>query len=178
MNPRIAPVSSFRFFFILVSSYIFFKRICTIPLVIIHQLSTDISFMMPSSFKEEDPRPEDEVEQEIIVIRPLSPEPATYPTSLPSSCYGQAIFPTPTSTSSITTTTSTLPTSSFQGSSEDFSLLFFPIHSTLSSSSISLSSPPSVFPCFPYFYRQTCLLFVLYSNFTFTKLFTSFLSHI
>ena len=99
--------------------------------------------MMLSSFKEEDPRPKGEVEQEIIVIRPLSSEPATYLTPLPSSCYGQAIFPTPKSTSSITTTTSTLPTSSFQGSSEDFSLLFFPIHSTLSSSSISLSSPPS-----------------------------------
>ena len=99
--------------------------------------------MMPSSFKEEDPRLEDEVEQEIIVIRPLSSEPATYLTSLPSSCYGQAIFPTPTPISSVTTTTSTLPTSSFQGSSEDFSLLFFPIHSTLSSSSISLYSPPS-----------------------------------
>ena len=100
--------------------------------------------MMPSSFKEEDSRPEDEVEQEIIVIRPLSSEPAIYPTSLLSSCYGQAIFPTPTPISSITTTTtSTLPTLSFQGSSEDFSLLFFPIHSTLSSSSISLSSPPS-----------------------------------
>ena len=98
--------------------------------------------MMPSSFKEEDSRPEDEVEQEIIVISPLSSEPATYSTSLPSSSYGQAIFPTPTPISSITTTTSTLPTSSFQGSSKDFSLLFFPIHSTLSSS-ISLSSPPS-----------------------------------
>ena len=84
------------------------------------------------------------MEQEIIVIRPLSSEPATYSTSFPSSCYGQAIFPTPTSISLITTTTtSTLPTSSFQGSSEDFSLLFFPIHSTLSSSSVSLSSPPS-----------------------------------
>ena len=99
--------------------------------------------MMPSSFKEEDPRPEDEVEQEIIVIRPLSSEPATYSTSLPSCCYGQAIFPTSTPISSVTTTTSTLPTPSFQGSSEDFSLLFFPIHSTLGSSSISLSSPPS-----------------------------------
>ena len=99
--------------------------------------------MVSSSFKEEDPRPEDEVEQEIIVIKPLSSEPATYSTSLPSCCYGQAIFPTPTPISSITTTTSTLPTPSFQGSSEDFSLLFFPIHSTLSSSSISLSSPPS-----------------------------------
>ena len=33
--------------------------------------------------------------------------------------------------------------SSFQGSSKDFSLLFFPIHSTLSSSSVSLSNPPS-----------------------------------
>ena len=138
--------------------------------------------MMPSSFKEEDPRPEDEVEQEIIVIRPLSSEPATYSTSLPSCCYGQAIFPTPTPIFSITTTTVTLPTPSFQDSFEDFSLLHSPIHSTLSSSSISLSSPPSysdsVFPCFPYCYRQTCLLFVLYSNFTFTKLFTSFLSHI
>ena len=98
---------------------------------------------MPSSFKEEDPRPEDEVEQEIIVIRPLSSEPTTYSTSLPSSCYGQAIFPTPTPISSITTTISTLPTSSFQGSSEDFSLLFFPTHPTLSSPSISLCSPPS-----------------------------------
>ena len=98
--------------------------------------------MMPSSFKEEVPRPEDEVEQ-IIVIRPLSSEPTTYPTSLPSSCYGQAIFPTPTPISSITTTTSTLSTLSFQGSSEDFSSLFFPIYSTLSSFSISLSSPPS-----------------------------------
>ena len=78
------------------------------------------------------------MEQEIIVIRPLSSEPATYSTSFPSSCYGQAIFPTPTSISSITTTTSTLPTTSFQGSSKDFSLLFFPIHSTLSSSSVSL----------------------------------------
>ena len=99
--------------------------------------------MMPSFFKEEDPRLENEVEQEIIVIRPLSSGPATYSTSLPSCCYGQAIFPTPTPISSITTTTSTLPTSSFQGSSDDFSLLFFPIHSTLSSSSISLSSLPS-----------------------------------
>ena len=98
---------------------------------------------MPSSFKEEDPRPEDEVEQEIIVIRPLSSEPVTYSASLPSCCYGQAIFPTSTPISSITTTTSTLPTPSFQGFSEDFSTLFFPIHTTPSSSSISLSSPPS-----------------------------------
>ena len=93
--------------------------------------------MMSSSFKEEDPRPEDEVEQEIIVIRPLSSEPAAYSTSLPSCCYGQSILPTLTLISSFTTTTSTFSTSSFQGSSEDFSLLFFPIHSTLSSSSIS-----------------------------------------
>ena len=78
-----------------------------------------------------------------LLLLGLSSEPATHPTSLPSSYYGQAIFPTPTPTSSITTTTSTLPTSSFQGSSEDFSQLFFPIHSTLSSSSISLSSSPS-----------------------------------
>ena len=98
---------------------------------------------MPSSFKEEDPRPEDEAEQEIIVIRPLSTEPSTYSTSLPSCCYGQAIFPTPTPIFSITTTTSTLPTPSFQDSFEDFSLLHFPIHSTRGSSSISLSSPPS-----------------------------------
>ena len=83
------------------------------------------------------------MEQEIIVIRPLSTEPSTHSTSLPSSCYGQAIFPTPTPIFSITTTTSTLPTPSFQDSSEDFSLLHFPVHSTLDSSSISLSSPPS-----------------------------------
>ena len=98
---------------------------------------------MPSSFKEEDPRLEDDVEQEIIVIRPLSTEPSTYSTSLPSCCYGKAIFPTPTPIFSITTTTSTFPTPSFQDSFEDFSLLHFPIHSTRGSSSVSLSSPPS-----------------------------------
>ena len=83
------------------------------------------------------------MEQEIIVIRPLSTKPATYLTSLPSCCYGQAIFPTPTPIFSIATTTTTLLTPSFQDSFEDFSLLHFPIHSTLGSSSISLSSPPS-----------------------------------
>ena len=44
---------------------------------------------------------------------------------------------------SVTTTSTTLPTPSLQDSSEHFSLLFFPIHSTVSSSSISHSSPPS-----------------------------------
>ena len=83
------------------------------------------------------------MEQEIIVIRPLSSEPAIYSTSPPSSRYGSDIFPTSTLTSTITTTTSTFSTSSFQGSPKDFSLLFFPYDSTLSSSSISLSSPPS-----------------------------------
>ena len=84
------------------------------------------------------------MEQEIIVIRPLSTELSTYSTSLPSYCYGQAIFSTPTLTSSITTTiTTTLPTPSFQDSFKSFSSLHFPDHSTLGSSSISLSSPPS-----------------------------------
>ena len=83
------------------------------------------------------------MEQEIIVIRPLSSEPATYSTSLPSCCYGQAIFPTPTPIFSITTTTTTLPTPSFQGSFEDFSSLHLPVYSTQGSSPISLSSPPS-----------------------------------
>ena len=83
------------------------------------------------------------MEQEIIVIRPPSSEPATYSTSLPSCCYGQAIFPSPTPIFSITTTTTTLPISSFQDSFEDFLLLHSPAHSTLGSSSISLSSPPS-----------------------------------
>ena len=76
---------------------------------------------MPSSFKEEDPRPEDEVEQNIIVIRPLSSEPVTYSTSLPSYCHGQANFLTSTPISLVTTTTFSLPTPSFQGTSEDFS---------------------------------------------------------
>ena len=98
---------------------------------------------MPSSFKEEDPRPEDEVEQNIIVIRPLSSKPVTYSTSLPSYCHGQAISPTSMPISPVTTTTSSLPTPSFQGSSEDFSSLFFPTLTTPSSSSISLSGPPS-----------------------------------
>ena len=83
------------------------------------------------------------MEQEIIVIRPFSIEPSTHSTSFPPSCYGQATFPTPTPIFSITTTTTTLPTPSFQDSFEDFPLLHSPTHSTLGSSSISLSSPPS-----------------------------------
>ena len=62
---------------------------------------------------------------------------------LPTQPLSHPIFPTPTPIFSITTSTSTLPTSSFQDSFEDFSLLHFPVHSTLGSSSISLSSPPS-----------------------------------
>ena len=84
------------------------------------------------------------MEQEIIVIRPLSTELFTYSTSLLSYCYGQAILSTPTPVSSITTTiTTTLPTPSFQDSSKSFLFLHFPVHSALGSSSISLSSPPS-----------------------------------
>ena len=84
------------------------------------------------------------MEQEIIVIRPLSTELSTYSTSLPSYCYGEAIFSTPTPISSITTTTATtLPTPSFQDSFKGFSFLHFPVHSTLGPFSISLSSPPS-----------------------------------
>ena len=98
---------------------------------------------MPSSFKEEDPRPQDEVEQNIIVIRPLSSESVTHSTSLPSFCHGQANFPTSSPISPVTTTTSFLPTQSFQGTPEDFSSLFFPTLTTSGSSSISLSSPPS-----------------------------------
>ena len=98
---------------------------------------------MPSSFKEEDPRPEDVVEQNIIVIRPLSSESVTHSTSLPSFCHGQANFLTSMPISPATTTTSFLPTQSFQGTPEDFSSLFFPTLTTSGSSSISLSSPPS-----------------------------------
>ena len=81
------------------------------------------------------------MEQEIIVIRPLSAELSTHSTSLPSCCYGQAIFPTPTHIS--LTATTTLPTSSFQDSFKSFSFLHFPAHSALDSSSISLSGPHS-----------------------------------
>ena len=99
---------------------------------------------MPSSFKEEDPRLEDEVEQEIIVIKSLSIEPFTYSTSLPSCCYGQAISPTPTPIFSIATTTATsLPTPSFHDSFKNFSFPSLPTHSIPNSSPISLSSPPS-----------------------------------
>ena len=66
---------------------------------------------------------------------------STHSSSLPSYCYGQVIFPTPTPISSITATT--LPTPSFQESFKSFSFLHFPAHSVLDSSSISLSGPPS-----------------------------------
>ena len=97
---------------------------------------------MSLSFLEEDPRPEDGEEQEIIMIRPPSTELSTHSTPLPSYCYGQAIFPTPAPISSITTTTTTtLPTPSFQDSFKNFLFLSLPVHSALDSSSISLSSP-------------------------------------
>ena len=87
------------------------------------------------------------MEQEIIVIRPLSTELSTYSTSLPSYCHGQAIFSTPTLTSSIATTiTTTLPTPSFQDSFKSFSFLHFPDHSTLGSSSISATYTSMVRP--------------------------------
>ena len=84
------------------------------------------------------------MEQEIIVIRPLSTEPSTHSTSFPPCCYGQATFPTPTPIFSITTTTTTsLPTPSFQDSFKNFSSPSPPTHSTPNSSPVSLSSPPS-----------------------------------
>ena len=84
------------------------------------------------------------MEQEIIVIRPLSTELSTHSTSLPSYCYGQATFPAPIPIFSITTTTTTtLPSPSFQDSFKSFSFLHFPVHSTPDSFSTSLSSPPS-----------------------------------
>ena len=84
------------------------------------------------------------MEQEIIVIRPLSTELSTYSTSFPSYCYGQAIFSTPTPISSVTATTITaLPAPSFQDSFRNFSFPSLPAHSVLDSSTISLSSPPS-----------------------------------
>ena len=84
------------------------------------------------------------MEQEIIVIRPLSTEFSTYSTSFSSHCYGQAIFSTPTPIFSITTTTiTTLPTPSFQDSFQNFSFPSLPAHSIPDSSPISLSSHPS-----------------------------------
>ena len=83
------------------------------------------------------------MEQEIIVIRPLSSEPTTNPTPLPSYCHGQAIFPTPTPIFSITTTTTSLSTPSFQDSFEIFSSPSLPTHSFLSSFPVSFSDPPS-----------------------------------
>ena len=56
----------------------------------------------------------------------------------------QSIFPSPTLIFSITTTTTTaLPTTSFQDPFKSFSFLHLPVHSALDSSSTSLSSPPS-----------------------------------
>ena len=115
---------------------------------------------MPSSFffKEEDPRPGDEVEQNIIVIRPLSSEPVTHSTSLPSYHHGQANFLTSTPISPVTTTTSSLPTQSFQGTPEDFHHFSF---------RLSLLQVPPLFlflvllpiliPCLP-------LLFILFQT--------------
>ena len=56
--------------------------------------------------------------------------------------YDQAVFST-SSLISLATTTTTLPTPSFQDSFKNFSFLHFPVHPVLDSPSTSLSSPPS-----------------------------------
>ena len=128
-------------------------------------------------FLEEDPRPEDEEDQEIIVISPSPTGHPTHSTSFLSYSYGQAIF-TPTAiplTNTITTTT--LPTPSFQDFLKNFSLLHFPVHSVLDSSSISLSNPPSYSDSLSSLTTHTSMdrpVSILYSNFTFTKFFSFF----
>ena len=56
--------------------------------------------------------------------------------------YDQPVFPT-SSLISLATTTTTLPSPSFQDSFKNFSFLHFPVHPVLDSPSTSLSSPPS-----------------------------------
>ena len=93
---------------------------------------------------EENPKLDDEEDLEIIVVSPLSREHSADSTSTLPYSYGQAVFPTSSPTSLATTTTS-LPASSFQGSFKSLSssFLHFPVHRVLDSSSIFLSNPPS-----------------------------------
>ena len=86
---------------------------------------------------------DDEEDPEIIVVSPSSREHSAVSTSTLPYSYGQAIFPTSFPIS--LTTTVSLPVPSFQGSfkSPSSSLLHFPLHSVLDSSSIPFSNPSS-----------------------------------
>ena len=76
------------------------------------------------------------------MVSPSSREHSVDSTSTLPYSYGQAVFPTSSPISS-TTTTSSLPKSSSQDSFMSLSFSYFPFHSALHSSSISLSNPPS-----------------------------------
>ena len=91
---------------------------------------------------EENPKSDDEGDLEIIVDSLPSMEHSAASTSTLPPSYDQAVFTT-SSLISLATTTTTLPTPSFQDSFKNFSFLHFPVHPVQDSPSTSLSSLPS-----------------------------------
>ena len=92
---------------------------------------------------EENPKSDDEEDLEIIVDSLSAREYSVALTSTLPPSYDQAVFTTSCLISLATTTTTTLPTPSFQDSFKNFLFLHFPVHPVLDSPSTSLSSPPS-----------------------------------
>ena len=92
---------------------------------------------------EENPKSDDEEALEIIVVSPSPREHSADSTSTLPYSYGQAVLPTSSPISSTTTTSLPMPSSQDSFVSLSSSSSHFPFYSTLHSSSISLSNPPS-----------------------------------
>ena len=90
---------------------------------------------------EENPKSDDEEDPEIIVVSPSSREHSADSTSTLPYSYGQAVFPTSSPISSITTTSLPIPSSQDSFKSLSSSSSHFPFYSALHSSSISILIP-------------------------------------
>ena len=101
-----------------------------------------IKFLFYHFFLEENPKSDDEEDLEIIVVSPPPREHSADSSSTLPYSYGQAVFPTSSPIPSTTTTSLSMP------SSQDSPSFHFPFYSTLHSSTIPLSNPPSYFSTF------------------------------
>ena len=112
--------------------------IFTLKFVSLFFLISPLPFLL-----EENPKSDDEEDLEIIVVSPSPRKHSADSTSTLPYSYGQAVFPTSSPISSTTTTSLPMPSSQDSFKSLSSSSFHFPFHSTMHSSSISLSNPPS-----------------------------------
>ena len=100
-------------------------------------------FLFYLFFLEENPKSDDEEDLEITVVSPPPREHSADSSSTLPYSYGQAVFPTSSPIPSTTTNSLPMPSSQDSFKSLPSSSFHFPFYSTLHSSSIPLSNPPS-----------------------------------